>query len=99
MHHPPPRLPIVAEAVRALKAELDDPYSAVITGIHTFHGGQGVCGHVNAKNAYGGYVGVRTWVYMAGVAYVVPQLDPGTVVTGEDGKPDPVATEVSKACP
>lgn len=58
-------VPSVADAQRAVRAELKDPDSAKFRGIKPLRderpgaGGKvnGYCGWVNAKNSYGGYTG------------------------------------------
>lgn len=60
----------IDEAKTVLKANLRDPYSAKITDVTykispNFEGEliPIVCGYVNAKNGFGGYIGVRQFVY------------------------------------
>ncbi|TQI75338.1 hypothetical protein FHT98_3119 [Bosea sp. AK1] len=45
--------------VAALKTELKDPYSAVLSNVRTYKSGVHIftCGMVNAKNSFGGYTG------------------------------------------
>lgn len=69
------------KAIRAAVGEkLKDPYSAVLSDMarRTVPNAKGVptdvvCGLVNAKNSFGGYVGPRPFVYFLGdrEAYVV----------------------------
>jgi hypothetical protein len=48
----------------AIRRNLKDPESAQFTDVRIYQGGNVVCGSVNAKNAYGGYVGARDFVYI-----------------------------------
>ena len=72
--------PTVADAQRAVKAELKDPDSAKFRGVRPLKGrdGQvnGYCGWVNAKNGYGGYTGENYFLYSddGKVVIVPPEL-------------------------
>ena len=58
---------IIAEAQETIKSQLKDPYSAVFEGIYmgkTENGAPVVCGTVNAKNSYGGYIGRKNFYYL-----------------------------------
>lgn len=78
---PAERLPITekraAEAMEAAKNGLKDPDSAKfrnlyeVAGMKDDSGNHAVCGEVNAKNSYGGYVGYRRFMQLAGGKAVV----------------------------
>lgn len=72
----PPLPGIFAEARKAVADTLRDPGSAQFRALRTKvdSGVQIVCGEVNGKNAYGGYVGFRTFIYVprAAVAAIAP---------------------------
>ena len=55
---------VKALAMEAVRGNLKDPASAQFRNVRLveFSGGKVVCGEVNAKNAYGGYVGYTRWV-------------------------------------
>ena len=55
---------VKALAMEAVRDSLRDPASAQFRNVRLvkFSGGQVVCGEVNGKNAYGGYVGYKQWV-------------------------------------
>ncbi len=62
--------PIVVEARDAVKRSLKDPFSAVFQNVQArstvnLRGEpmEVVCGEVNAKNAYGGYIGFARWIF------------------------------------
>lgn len=74
-------VPSVADAQRAVRAELKDPDSAKFRGIKALRDGEGkvtgFCGWVNAKNSYGGYTGESYFIYSfkkGKVAIVPPEL-------------------------
>ncbi len=71
----PPSQADEAKAKAAVKRVLKDPSSAMFEGLFTHPGA--VCGFVNSKNSFGGYVGRRPFGYIIDqdVAYV---LDSGT---------------------
>jgi hypothetical protein len=54
----------VAEAQRAIIYKLKDPGSAEFYNLTAFKYTSSVCGEVNAKNAMGGYVGRKRFVYV-----------------------------------
>lgn len=70
----------VSQAKKQMAAELKDPDSAKFRNLAVYQPatGQGValCGEVNAKNAYGAYVGFRKFV-SAGELAEVEQPDGG----------------------
>lgn len=74
-------VPSVADAQRAVRAELKDPDSAKFRGVKLEKGDDGkpyaYCGWVNAKNGYGGYTGENYFIYnfkKGKVAIVPPEL-------------------------
>lgn len=54
---------LIAEAKDAIKQQLKDPYSAQFENVTVKREGV-VCGHVNVRNAFGGYVGRKRFVYL-----------------------------------
>ena len=62
-----------AQAKAAVTARLKDPESARFTDIVVK--GDRICGRVNAKNSFGGYVGPRFWIYetVAGTTMIADQ--------------------------
>lgn len=62
---PPAESPWEAEAKRLVTDGLKDPSSAMFREIRELSGDQ-VCGQVNAKNSFGGYVGYR-WFWIKGM--------------------------------
>lgn len=78
------------EAISTVKGELVDPFSAHFRGLYHYPGAttEGrpttiVCGEVNAKNKFGGYVGWKEWIYVDGSAYLDgPEGDVSTILAG-----------------
>lgn len=69
-----------AAAKKLVAASLRDPGSAQFRDVKS--SGQAVCGEVNGKNAYGGYVGFKHFIVEAGEATIEPEtpterLSPG----------------------
>lgn len=56
--------------ISIVRSSLKDPASAQFEGVQKGKKAGSVCGAVNAKNSYGGYVGFRRFVVFEGVAYV-----------------------------
>ena len=57
----------IEKAKRAIAGTLNDPYSAQFGEVFRGAGAPGspiICGSVNAKNAYGGYVGLKPFFYL-----------------------------------
>ncbi|WP_051531718.1 hypothetical protein [Sphingomonas sp. URHD0057] len=50
-------------AIAAVKAELKDADSAKFRDLRPMDGKGGVCGWVNAKNSYGGYIGFSVFYF------------------------------------
>jgi hypothetical protein len=77
-------LPSVADAQRAVRAELKDPDSAKFRGIKLRKGDDGepygYCGWVNYKNSYGGYTGENYFIYnfKKGKVAIIP---PGPILS------------------
>jgi len=61
----------------AVKRTLKDPSSAEFTNLRigAFEGGKLVCGNVNAKNSYGGYVGVKPFAASPSAAVIYTDYD------------------------
>lgn len=55
----------ISQAKAAVLRQLKDPYSARFLSVQVLgmDGLSMVCGYVNAKNSYGGYVGARQFAY------------------------------------
>ena len=55
-----------SSAKEAVKQSLNDPSSAQFKNIYTssYDGKPAACGEVNAKNAFGAYVGYQRFVYL-----------------------------------
>ncbi|WP_420137867.1 hypothetical protein [Sphingomonas sp.] len=51
----------IQDAEQAVTSALNDPASAQFRNVQAFP--KGVCGEVNAKNGFGGYVGFRRFIY------------------------------------
>lgn len=71
--------PAIAKAKAAISARLKDPDSARFTDVSI--NGNVVCGRVNAKNAFGGYVGGQPFRYFMqdGTAVIVDRAGISTV--------------------
>jgi hypothetical protein len=78
-----------AEGEAALKAKvlevLKDPESARFKNVQVAADGQVLCGEVNAKNAFGGYVGFKPFVADAEGVVISPARDKYTAATGRGG--------------
>lgn len=65
--------PLGAEAETAMSQTLKDPSSAQFRNVRVLRGVPNlkgepidvVCGEVNGKNSYGGYIGFSPWIYIA----------------------------------
>ena len=68
---PSPDAALFAEARRVTANQMRDPDSARFRNLRKVRSdmdqGWKVCGEINAKNAYGGYVGYRVFVYFPSV--------------------------------
>lgn len=65
--------PIVKKAQEEVAAELSDPASAQFRQVRVIKqvgGTEAVCGEINAKNAYGGYVGFKDFAYHDGEIFL-----------------------------
>lgn len=71
----------VSAAQSAIKNQMKDPDSTNFKSVREItnsQGGRFVCGEVNSKNSYGGYVGFKTFAYQGG----------RTVIDGSFSTPD-----------
>lgn len=65
----------VEEAEAAVRDALKDPESAMFRDLHGISVAEdgpvmAVCGEVNAKNSYGGYIGYNRFAYTTGKVYI-----------------------------
>ncbi|TWG93604.1 hypothetical protein L599_001200000640 [Luteimonas sp. J16] len=69
----------IAEAKSAVERQLRDPGSAQYRDVFVRPGKQGVivCGEVNAKNAYGGYVGFKPFMVAGTSVMLASDTDKG----------------------
>lgn len=72
----------VADAKKLAASELRDPASAQFRNVRevTTAAGKAVCGEINAKNAYGGYVGFQDFVVADGQAWIQTGADASSSV-------------------
>lgn len=65
-HGQQPGAALLGRIKTTVGAELKDPFSAVYSDMVVFksEGKTNVCGYVNAKNSYGGYVGKKRFFYV-----------------------------------
>lgn len=71
---------IIREAKGAVEQDLRDPMSVQYRNLQVFAGPlMTVCGEVNAKNAYGGYVGFRRFVVAGGTLILEDPAAPPAV--------------------
>lgn len=59
---------LVAAAQEAVRLELRDPDSAQFSDLRAYPERRAVCGQVNARNGFGGYVGRTLFAYTEGTA-------------------------------
>lgn len=64
-HAAPANTKLIAQAKESVTRKLKDPESARFRGVFTMRGS--VCGEVNAKNSYGGYVGFKRFLAIEGL--------------------------------
>lgn len=71
------------QAKLAVRSTLKDPHSAMFEGLEagTTHDGTIVCGYVNAKNGFGGYVGRQPFRVLLYTAAKKPEV----LAVGESG--------------
>lgn len=55
-----------------VRNSLKDPVSAQFRNLRGGKSNGSVCGEINAKNSFGGYVGFQPFVVVGGVAYMKP---------------------------
>jgi hypothetical protein len=73
--------PLLARAKAAVADQLKDPRSAqfrgVVSKIDSYTHLRVVCGEINGKNAYGGYVGFQKFAFVpsSGIAVIAPDDD------------------------
>ena len=79
----------VAELTESYRAKvlavLKDPGSAQFDGLHLSEQQNAVCGRVNAKNSYGGYVGARPFISDDDGAFIWSGVCEADGTTGEAG--------------
>jgi hypothetical protein len=90
---PPPAQQSVS---RAVADQMKDPNSAEFRNWHAFESQSGllVCGEVNAKNSFGGYVGFTHFVAHATADGKL--LGGAALASGPNGGPDPLVTAIWK---
>jgi hypothetical protein len=79
-----PNAALILRARSALAERMKDPASLQTRRISVHRGSDGmvVCGEVNARNSYGGYVGFQRFVYGAGVALLEDDQEYGQLAIG-----------------
>ena len=60
----------IASMRSQVAALLKDPGSAQFSNVRLVRGGMALCGQVNSKNSFGGYVGAKDFVVTGGQAYL-----------------------------
>lgn len=63
----------ITSAQKEIRNQMKDPESAKFKGVKqitNLRGEMAVCGEVNSKNSYGGYVGYKTFAYKSGKAVI-----------------------------
>jgi hypothetical protein len=71
-------------AKEAVANRMKDPGSTQFRNVSFHEGTQAVCGEVNAKNSFGGYVGFRAFSYVDGRVTVMPSTgDSLSALVGE----------------
>lgn len=75
-------------AKKRVLMSLKDPESARFSDVAYREAGTDkyICGYVNAKNSYGGYVGPRQFIYGNGFLSIAEGEDPNSVVDAEIAK-------------
>jgi hypothetical protein len=71
---PNPNAAIIARAKQAAADATRDPLAAQFRGLSVVTDGDGnrkVCGQINAKNGYGGYIGFKPFAYMLELGDVI----------------------------
>lgn len=95
--HPDPKAAFIASARTAVADSLSDPLAAQFRALSVVTDGAGlqkVCGEVNAKNQYGGYVGFRAFAY-------IPQFGGPIWAPEDDDRSDDAntANRAGSGCP
>jgi hypothetical protein len=54
---------VIAGAEETIRYNMKDPSSVMLRDTQLSHDGKVVCGQVNARNSYGGYVGFNRFIY------------------------------------
>jgi hypothetical protein len=73
---------LVAKAERAVTAGLFDPGSARFEKETVRKGDGVVCGFVNTKDKFGGYVGFRRFFYNENIGSIIQQNDGDAIIYG-----------------
>ena len=84
-----PMPPAAQQAVQtAVANQMKDPFAAQFRNWHAFESQKGllICGEINAKNSYGGYVGFTHFVAHASTDGQL--LTPAAVASAPNGGPD-----------
>ena len=84
----------VAAAENAIREGLRDPESARFREVKRNTSTGAVCGYLNAKNAYGGYVGEAPFIYYHSDKYKAPQA-----LSGEDVAKTATLPYIAAFCP
>jgi hypothetical protein len=61
-----------SDAKNSVRGQLTDPASAQFRNMRNARGTT-VCGEVNAKNSFGGYIGFKRFAYVGGRAFIEGQ--------------------------
>lgn len=79
-------------AKSAVTEQLKDPDSAQFSGLRESSDGKHICGYVNAKNSFGGYVGERPFFVIKSARFA--RLQPADPRKGTDA--DAIAEQVRR---
>lgn len=71
----PSNAKLIVQAKESVTKKLKDPESARFRGVFVMR--DSVCGEVNAKNSYGGYIGFKRFIAIAGLLVVLEEAWPG----------------------
>lgn len=89
--------PLIAKARAAVANSLRDPPSARFDGV--VRKPEGVCGFVNAKNAYGGYGGRTRFVYIIKTAAIYVEFSPALMSPANVYEYEEIDAALTKYCP